>query len=504
MSDRASPSPTRSRCARWARSGCLVVLVVLVVVVPDLAGAEPVEHTGEVRPAGTTDEEALVVVSLADAVRLALEHNHQLVAAKHADRAATWAHRRARAQLLPSILLESSYTRLDDETVERANAFGREITMYLPDSTGELQPVTIEIPQTVFRDGYETAVKGQLLVLNPSVWNGAAITGISKDLAGDELRLEASSTVHATLQAYVELLKLRSLVRLQEEHATQAARNTDQAERLFEVGRYSEADVLRWRVDEAQQQAALMDAERALRIATLRLENLIGADPLAAVLPDSTLTGGLLHEIGRFRSMSDAQWSEFLGAALDDVIAGNPQVDILDHTERLSRLEHRQSVIDFMPSVTIAGSYGWQNNDTPGLDGDRTWAVTAAASVPIFDSLANISGYKTTKHKLLQTRESVRDARRGIMLAAESARTAIRSTAAQLSLAEASLASARRGYEIQQNRFALGRLSNLEWIDANLALRTAEQSYTSSYYGFLRAIVDYYQATGEILALVEE
>ena len=237
------------------------------------------------------------VISMADAVRRALEHNHQLRAASHEHRAATWARRRAAAQLLPSIRLESSYTRLDDETVSRANAFGREITMYLPDSTGALQPVTIEIPQTVFRDGYETAITGQLLLLNPSVWNGAALAGASRDLAEDELHDAMQSTVHRTLRAYLELLKLHSLVRVQGQHVAQATRSTAQAERLFDVGRYSEADVLRWRVEEAQQQGMLEETRRALRMATLALENLIGAQEEKLLRPElhGDLRGNILR-----------------------------------------------------------------------------------------------------------------------------------------------------------------------------------------------------------------
>jgi OMF family outer membrane factor len=443
-------------------------------------------------------------IALSDAVYLALEHNHTLRAAKHAHGAAAWAHRQAKSQLLPSISLESGYTRLDDETVARANAFGREITMYFPDSTGALQPVTIEIPQTVFRHGYETAVTGQLLLLNPAIWNGVSLAGASKDLAANEVRARIRSTIHQTLRAYLELLELHSLVRVQEQHVLQARRNTEQAERLFHVGRYGEADVLRWRVAESRQQGALTDTRRALRVATLTLENLMGAPPEASLVPDSTLTGRLQHEVERFRAMDETQWEAFNNLPLEGIVAGNPQLRILEDTERLSTLEHRQSLTAFLPSITVAGSYGWQNNDTPRLDGDRTWAVTASVSVPVFTSFGNYSGYKTTKHELLQTRESVRDAHRRILLSAEVARTALRSTCAQLRLAETSLHSARRGFEIQERNFALGRLDNLEWIDANLSLRSAEQEHTSSYYSVLLAVVDYHHTTGEVLALLEE
>ncbi len=189
-------------------------------------------------------------ITLEEAVTKALEFNHQLNAAHFGLEAAKWAHRQAMAQLLPSITLQSNYTRLDNETVARANAIGREITMFFPDSTGTLQPVTIEIPQSVFRDGYETSINGQLLLLNPAVWNGVSLAGASKNLASSEVQTAIQSTVHKTLRVYIELLRLHSLIRVQEQHVEQAIRNAEQAERLFQVGRYSEADVLRWRVEE--------------------------------------------------------------------------------------------------------------------------------------------------------------------------------------------------------------------------------------------------------------
>jgi outer membrane protein len=476
----------------------LLFWLVAVLVVTSLGGITRI-HANE-----SVDQNSADRITLNDAVYLALEHNHSLRAAEHAHRAASWAHRQAKAQFLPTISLESSYTRLDDETVSRANAIGRQITMYFPDSTGALQPVTIEIPQTVFRDGYQTSITGQLLLLNPAIWNGVSLTGVSKDLAADELQAALRTTTHQTVRAFLELLKLHSLVRIQEQHVVQAQRNTEQAERLFHVGRYSEADVLRWRVEESRQQGFLTDTRRALRVATLTLENLIGAAPEASVVPDSILSGGLLNEVNRFRAMDDAEWDLFNDVALDDIVSGNPDLRLLEDTNRLSKLEHRQSITAFLPSITVAGSYGWQNNDSPELDGDKAWAVSAALSVPIFTSFGNYSGYQTTKHKVLQIQESVQDSYRAILLNAEASRTALRSSTAQLSLAETSLRSARRGFEIQERNFALGRLGNLEWIDANLSLRAAEQEYTSSYYSVLLAVVDYYYITGEILALLEE
>lgn len=479
------------------RAGTAVMTLALVTLSSVAHGAPPARggahETGETR-----------TITLPQAIGSALSQNHQLAAAHAGYRASAWAHRQAKAQLLPSISLESSYTRLDDETVARANAFGREITMYFPDSTGTLQPYTIEIPQTVFRDGYQTSLTAQVLLFNPAVLNGVGLAGSARALAAGQMHAAVRSTVHQTVRAYIEVLKMQALHSLQEEHADQASRNLAQAERLAAVGRYGEAEVLRWRVEEAQQRSLLAETARGLRLAALALENLTGATLSGQTRADSALPPALLGSIGHFRALDAEGWQQFELRSPEEIILANPELEVLRATQSLAKREHWQSVASFLPSLSIAVSYGWQNNDTPRLDGDRAWAVTAAVSVPVFTSLSNYSRYQSTRAKLSQTKETLRDARRGLALAAEAARTAIHTAAARLTLAEVARASALRGFQIQQNQFALGRLGNLEWIDANLALRAAEQSYRTSYYDLILAIADYSHATGEILSLVEE
>jgi len=474
------------------RIGCLTTPAALVVVILS-ASLFPV-----------TTIAAAADVTLTDAVTQALERNYALAAQEHAAAAATWAKRNAIAQLFPSVSIASNYTRLDEETVARANAIGREITMYFPDSTGQLRPFTIEIPQTVFRDGYETSINGQLLLLQPALWNAVSFAGAFQDVAALQLGAARQATAYQTLRAFVELLKARALVDMQGQHLALACESAAQAQRLYEVGRFAEADVLRWRVEEATQRGLLARTTSALKVAALTLENLIGAPPRGTIQPDSLLPDALQREITRYGAMTPSDWEAFLAPPLEELVESNAELHVLDRSVRLAELEHRQSLTAFLPSMTIAGSYGWQNNDTPGLDGENAWSVTAALSLPLFTSLANYSNRQVTKQRLLQTRREVDDAHRAILLNCEVARTAIRSNAEQFRLAETSLASAQRNFEIRKNTFSLGRLTNIEWIDAHVALQGAEQTHTSAYYDLVLAIADYRQSMGRILTLLED
>ncbi len=461
----------------------LTVLLVMGMSLPGVAGAG---------------------LALTEAVDRALARNHDLAAQGHALDAAVWAHRQAKAQLLPSFYFQSSYTRLDEETVRRANAFGREITFFFPDSTGEFQAETVEIPQTVFRNGYETSISAQMLLLSPAVWNGVSLTSASKDAAYWNKEAERQETVHRTLTSFLELLKARSLVSVQEGYVDLARGNAAQAERLYNVGRNSEADLLRWRVEEARQTGALSRARSAEKVAALTLQNVLGAEPRETIEADTLLPPSLAGEIRRFRAWADEEWDRFEETPLDEVISANPTLRVLGSTQRIAQIENRQSVTNFLPTISLNGSYGWQTNDTWEADGEKAWSATAALTLPIFTSFSNYSALQVTRARVEKAQEDDEAGRRALLLQAEAARTSIRSNAEQLRLARSSLESARRNQEIRRNSYALGRLTNLEWIDANLALQEAERTHTSAYYDLIIAIADYYRARGEIFDLVND
>jgi len=445
---------------------------------------------------------AAAELTLIQAVNHALAHNHNVAAKEHALAAAIWAQRQARSQLFPSLSLQSSYTRLDEETVQRANAFGREITLFLPDDVGGFQPFTIEIPQTIFRHGYETQLTAQMLLFNPQVWNGVALAGASQEVASWQEIVTRQETAHQTLRAFVELLKLGSLLEIQQQHLDQARENSALAKRLFEVGRYSEADILRWRVEEARQQGELTLQRSNRRVTAMSLENLLGETPSGRISPADQLPPLLETQIERFRQLSEDEWRAFAEIPVEQVVAGNPALQLLAGAEDLAGIEHRRSKTNYLPSVALNGSYGWLNNNTIDLDGDRTWSASVVLSLPIFTSFSNYSSLKLTRHQIEKTREENEEVRRSLYLSAEVARTGLQSNAELLRLAETSLESARRNHEILRNQYTLGRLTNLEWLDANLALQDAEQVYSSAHFDLVLAIADYFQARGEILELL--
>jgi len=469
-------------------------LVILVIIAIGLSTWMP----------GLTPPAEATALTMTGAVKQALSNNHVIAAKQYAQTAAIWAHRQARSQLLPKLSLQSSYTRLDDGTVERANAFGREFTMFIPDGEGGFETLSLSIPQTIFRDGFETQITAEMLLFHPQVWNGMSQASSARNIAAWQEVATIQETVHQTLRSCLDLLKTKSLLEIRQKHLEQARDNTALAERLFDVGRYSEADILQWRVEEMRQQGLLTQGKSDRSILAMNLENLMGANPTGLIELDAELPIKISGQIEYFRELGPTGWEFFLQQPLAQIIADNPNLEILAGSLNMADLEHRRSKYNYVPSISLNGSYGWQHNDSIDLDGDKTWSANVTFSLPLFTSFSNYSELQMTKHKVLQTQQENEEAQRALILSGEVARTAIHSNSELLQLAETSLESSKRNLEIMHSNYTLGRLTNLEWIQANLNVQQAEQVYSSAYFDLAIAITDYFQAQGKIAELIAQ
>ncbi len=431
-------------------------------------------------------------LSLSEAVKLAASGNLRVAASRHALSATRWEKRKAAAQLLPSISVNSTYTRLDPQTVKRANAFGREMVLWVPDSSGNFRQVRIEIPQTVFENGYQSSLSASWNVFNPMLWSARSIAAAAEGTAAIGLLSERESAMHSAATAFLDLLKAQALSDLQGRQLERARKNLEQARRLFKVGRYAEAEVLRWQVEVLKQRSLLEQQATARTIASLNLEKAIGRPATGTTEADTTLPPRLLEFAEKCLE----------AGGIPEGVRGRqaepPAVRAAAASVELARRQVRQSILGAFPLLSISASYGWQNNDTVWLDGERTWSITAAFTWPVLDGGTTWTSAKAAKERLAEAEARLQQARVEAQAAEEAARRAVASQVQQVLLAREALKSARRNYTTALHRLEVGQLGNIEWLDATLTFSAAEITATTSWYDLLAAIADFYFATGRM------
>jgi outer membrane protein TolC len=178
----------------------------------------------------------------------------------------------------------------------------------------------------------------------------------------------------------------------------------------------------------------------------------------------------------------------------------------LELTEDLRHTEMRLEQAEYLPDVTLFGSYviSAQNNGGPTWfgagNGQRAYSrfVGVRVSLPIFQ------GFRR-EARIDQKRAALRQAQaqtsQGVDLARSEVRTIVEGAEEAFLRAEGqrlAVQQARRGYEIASAQYREGLGSQLELTDAEVALRQSEFNYAQAVYDFLVARAELDQATGQV------
>lgn len=301
-------------------------------------------------------------------------------------------------------------------------------------------------------------------------------------------------------EAAVAFLALdRSLIelRVQRENRELTAQNLETTEARVATGYSSERELLRWRVQLAQNDLDVERAQAAMLANRFELNRVRSRPPEEPVEPvPSTVEGlGFLYardEIVRKlegpeadRKLRDVLAVVGIGRApdlraLDAAIAAQKRV--LTATKRAF----------WVPSLSLVGGANHlEDLGSSSLDFEKTeWGIAAQLVFPLFEGGAKPASYR-------QARELHASLRLQRQAAAESLEQAIRSSFAAASGGYRSLGhareqetNARKNFELVYQAYVLGAADYLDVLDAQSQLLTAQLTTVGALYEFLGQLID--------------
>ncbi len=166
--------------------------------------------------------------------------------------------------------------------------------------------------------------------------------------------------------------------------------------------------------------------------------------------------------------------------ALQRALVSRPDYLAADQQVKAAELQKKAAEAERLPTIGISGDYG-----VLGTHPDNafpTWTVNAGLRVPIFQG-GKIEADIRQAEAVLQQRKAQRDDLKG-RIEQDVADAVLDVTAAgeQVEVAQATLDYAQQTLTQSQDRFSAGVTNNIEVIQAQEALATANQQYISSLY----------------------
>lgn len=387
-----------------------------------------------ISPAGVEAQEDLRVVTLDQAVRLALQHDPAAVAAETALTGARAANQLAAAAWLPSLAATSWYTNSSNERFDASS--GRLVS---------------ESYNTGFAAGYDVFTGGRRTAQQRSAraeFGAATAQG----------RAQVFQTTLATKEIYYEAQAAAELVRTAEQRMERARQQLVFAQTRLEVGSATRSDLLRAELELGNAELGVVDAESALRSSRLRLGRLIGYDEqVQPATTDLPTRAPVLPSVDELANRAERASPAAVAAAAS--LAAR-QADV------------RAAYTGYLPTVRLTGGYDWLGVDFP--PSQESWSYRVTMSFPIFNNMqreANVSRARATE-RLAEAR--ARDALIGARIAAEDAAREVSAAERRVVIADRAVELAREDLRVQEERYQIGSAIILDLQTSQVAFAEAE------------------------------
>jgi len=403
---------------------------------PAAAQPAPTRPSGPPQVAGR-------VLTLDEAVAIALEQQPQITVQLFAYAAARYRVDQAFAPLLPQLTGSVSTIKSENPSLSTSGAKGATVFRNF-DQTLLAQ---VSLSQLLFDFGKNLAATEAARKL--------------QDVALENVELQRQLISLSVKEAYTNMLFAQRLIRVNEQALQRADLNLKSARGFYEVGTRPKSDVARAEVDVANAKLAVIQARNAERLALVALNTAMAID----VDTPTTIQDNLVYEpvtLDRQAIRAEAlrQRPEYLQAKLSAQSAEALQ---------------RQAFRNFFPDITGSGIYGGARKDLQEL-----WAVTLSLSWTLYDGGGLIGRYREARANYDGALANIKATELNIIQNVEQAQIAVTDAAERIQAAQTAVASAQENFRLAQGRFDAGVGTILELTDAQLALTQAQNTETQA------------------------
>lgn len=405
-----------------------------------------------------------------EAVRLGLEHNAMLRAARADADAARAAYHQARAARLPSLSSQASYTRLSDNIPEIAFS-----TDFLPgpDTTFTLAPVELN------RYYAEVAIE-QPLFTGLRLRNQIRASRHQAEAAAYEAAQEEADVALQIRQAYWRLYQALTMQEATGEALALVEAHLQDVQNRRDVGAALVSDVLTAQTRRSEVLLENVEARNAVRVARLELNRLAGLPLDAEVRPTA--------EVTTIEPLPDDA-AVLVARALE----AQPALDALGAQVEALQAQVSATQGAWLPEVALAGRYVYARpNQYFFTEQDAfkaTWEAGAVLRWNLFDGGARLAETRQAQAHLDAAQARLDAAQEGVAITVTRQYLEVQRAAEAVGVAAQIVEEAEETLRMMQQQYAEGAVLSAQVLDAEQTARMAQarQAQALADYAIARA-----------------
>ena len=420
--------------------------------------------------------ETPVVITLDQALEIALSENVSVKVADMEIQRTGYAKKGAYAALFPQIDVVGSYQR----TIKKQ-------AMYMSMGEGQ-EPMKIEVGMF---NTLNASASAALPLVSAQLWKSIKISGMDVELAVEKARSSRLETVTQVKNSYFAILLAKEAFNVYKSVYENAVDNFTEVQKKYDAQKVSEFELVRAKTTVEQAIPNVYNAESTIILALWQLKAVLGVDlemniDVAGQLSDYSKQ--MFYDIHQHDSVSLDNNSAMKQLAI--------QTEMLAETVKLQKYAN-------IPTLAASFNFSYMSMANDVAFKNFPWIPYSTAgislSIPIFAGGKRYQAIRQAKNQYEQVKLQADNTERQLMIAVRQSLNTMEMNMKSYYAAQNAVQSAQKAYDIAEAAYRVGRSTLIELNDAQLALTQSRLAESQAIYNFVIAKSQLEQTIGQEL-----
>ncbi len=297
-----------------------------------------------------------------------------------------------------------------------------------------------------------------------------------------DLNTTQDTTILSVKQAYYGFLQATRNRDVAADIIKQFQLHLDQAQGFYNVGTKAKIDVIKAEVDLSNAQLSLINADNAVKIAKVNLDNAMGVTEA----PEYTIEDNLSFQ----------KYTITLNEATSKAFDNRPDLKSIVAKRQAAETNISLQKTGYYPVLSGNASYNMSEVDLPPRTTSNSWDIGVALTFPLFSGFLTTHQVAEAKSNLYVLRANEEALRQQIILDVRQAYLNLQAAEASISTADLAAKQAKENLDLANGRYAAGVGSPVEVSDAFATYVSSQAAYTGALYNYKTAEASIEKAMG--------
>ena len=326
-------------------------------------------------------------------------------------------------------------------------------------------------------------------VINAQLWKSIKLSGLDVELAVEKARSSRLDMVTQVKNAYFGTLLAKEAFNVYKDVYENAVKNFEETQKKFDAEKISEMELLRAKTTVANAIPNVYNAESSVILALWQLKAVLGVDldlnlDIAGKLDD--YAQHMFYDIHQHDDVSLDHNSTMKQLAI--------QAEMLAENIKLQKYAN-------IPSLAVAFNFNMNAMTNDFNFSEYRWTpysvVGLSLNIPIFAGGKRFQQIRQAKNQYQQVQLQTVDAERQLKIAIRQFLATMETNMKSYYAAQDAVAAAEKGYHIAEKAYQVGRSTLIELNDAQLGLTQAQLAESQAIYNFVTAKAQLEQTLGQ-------